>query len=397
MKKTICILLATTLSFGISVTAFAKEVEKQPKETKGDFESIAPYAILVEQSTGEVLYEKNADEKLPPASITKVMTLLLTMEALERGDISLEDKVTTSTEASKMGGSQIWLKEGEVMTVDELLKAATISSANDASYALAELVGTSHDGFINMMNNRAKELGMDNTHFVNCTGLDAEGHLTTARDIATMSNELIKHDKIKEYSTVWMDSLRGGETELVNTNRLIKTYKGTTGLKTGTTNDAGKCLSATAQREDLALTAVVLGLKTSEERFKAAKDLLDYGFGNYYFYKPENIDQKLENMKVKNGVQPETEVYAKYPKGVLVPLLDSKNVTQNIVLDEFVTAPVNRGQQVGKVEIMNGDKKVKEYPICAKEDICEMTVGKAFGILFTTLTTNSNSNSSNIK
>ncbi|MEG1994275.1 MAG: D-alanyl-D-alanine carboxypeptidase family protein, partial [Oscillospiraceae bacterium] len=267
MRRTTCLLIAIILGFSANVTAFAKE-EKTPK---GGFESAAPYAILIEQSTGEVLYEKNADEQLPPASITKIMTLLLTMEAIERGDISLEDKVTTSTEASKMGGSQIWLKEGEVMTVNELLKAAAISSANDASYALAELIGSSHDGFVGMMNDRAKELKMNNTHFVNCTGLDADGHLTTARDIAIMSNELIKHDKIREYSTVWMDSLRDGATQLVNTNRLIKTYKGTTGLKTGTTDLAGKCLSATAQRDDFALTAVVLGLKTSEERFQTAR------------------------------------------------------------------------------------------------------------------------------
>ncbi|MBR6741803.1 MAG: D-alanyl-D-alanine carboxypeptidase, partial [Clostridia bacterium] len=241
----------------------------------------AKSAILLEPYTGKILYEQNSDEKLAPASITKIMPLLLVMEALKRGDISLETAVYASEHACSMGGSQIWLEPGEGMTVDELLKATVIASANDACVVLGELLAGSEEGFVALMNKRAKELGMNNTNFVNCTGLDADEHYTTAHDVAIMSAELIKHPLIKKYSTVWMDSLRNGESELVNTNKLVRFYKGTTGLKTGTTSKAGYCLSATAMRDGMELVAVVLSGESSDLRFSGAKKLLDYGFANY--------------------------------------------------------------------------------------------------------------------
>ena len=243
----------------------------------------AKSAVLLEPNTGKILYEQNADEPLPPASITKIMSLLLVMEALDRGDFTLETVVNASEHACSMGGSQIWLEPGEGMTVHDLLKATVIASANDACVALGELVAGSEEGFVELMNSRAKELGMNSTTFKNCTGLDAEGHITTANDVAIMSGELIKHDLIKDYSTVWMDTLRDGKSELVNTNKLVRFYKGTTGLKTGTTSVAKYCLSATAEREGLSLVAVVMAGETSTARFEGAKKLLDFGFANFSF------------------------------------------------------------------------------------------------------------------
>ncbi|MBQ2135263.1 MAG: D-alanyl-D-alanine carboxypeptidase, partial [Clostridia bacterium] len=252
----------------------------------------AKSVILMEVNTGKILYEDNADEALPPASITKIMSLLLVMEAIDRGDFDLQTVISASEHACSMGGSQIWLEPGESMEVDSLLKAAVIASANDATVALGEAVAGSEEGFVALMNERAKELGMINTNFVNCTGLDAEGHLTSAHDVAIMSCELIKHDLIKDYSTVWMDTLRNGESELVNTNKLVRFYEGTTGLKTGTTSTAGYCLSATAQRNGMELAAVVMGGDTSNDRFGGAKKLLDYGFANYIFSKVDaNLDK----------------------------------------------------------------------------------------------------------
>ncbi|MBQ2266574.1 MAG: D-alanyl-D-alanine carboxypeptidase, partial [Clostridia bacterium] len=257
----------------------------------------------MEPHTLTVLYESNCDEKLSPASITKIMSLLLVMEALDRGDITLETVVTASEHACSMGGSQIWLEPNETMTVHELLKATVIASANDACVALGELISGSEEGFVALMNARAKELGCNNTNFINCTGLDAEGHLTSAYDVAIMSSELIKHPLIKDYSTVWMDSLRNGESELVNTNKLVRFYKGATGLKTGTTSTAGYCLSATAQRDGMELVAVVMSGDTSNDRFNGAKKLLDYGFANYSFFEIEADLGDVTSIEVKKGVE----------------------------------------------------------------------------------------------
>ncbi len=238
-------------------------------------------AVLMEQTTGKVLFALNEREPLPPASITKVMSLLLVMESIDQGSLTLQSEVCCSEEAAAMGGSQIWLEPGEVMTVDELLQAAVIGSANDATLALAEAVAGSEAAFVELMNQRAARLGMTDTTFKNAVGLDEKGHLTSARDVAIMSAELLKYPLITNYSTVWMADLRGGETQLVNTNRLIRTYEGATGLKTGTTSQAGKCLSVSASRQDLSLVAVVLGCQSSDDRFAAGRALLDYGFANY--------------------------------------------------------------------------------------------------------------------
>ena len=295
MFLSFCLMLCS--GFGVSAkVATEGEIEDAMSEIAG-YEEAAQIAaaakndvsleigaksyILIDGLTGSVIAEKDADNKLPLASITKVMSLLLVMESISRGKLDFNTEVTASEHASSMGGSQIWLEEGETMTVDELLKAAVVASANDAMTALAEAVSGSEESFVAEMNARASELGMKNSHFVNCSGLDAEGHYSSARDIAIMSAELMKHEEIKNYSTIWMDSLRDGKTELVNTNKLVRFYSGATGLKTGTTSSAGCCLAATAERDGLGLVAVVMGAKNSTERFNSARKLLDFGFANY--------------------------------------------------------------------------------------------------------------------
>lgn len=341
----------------------------------------AKSAILLEQSTGRVLYEQNADEKLPPASITKVMTLLLVMEALESGKIHLNDMVTTSEYANSMGGAQIWLKVGEEMSVEDLIKAVAISSANDASVALGEHVAGSNEAFVGMMNQRAKELGMNNTNFVNCNGLDEPGHLTTARDIALMSRELMKHPSIMDYSTVWMDSLRNGATELVNTNKLVRFYNGCTGLKTGTTNGAGSCLSATASRDGLALVSVVMGCVTSNDRFAAARGLLDYGFANYQSVKPPSVSDQLQPVPVLRGVEDKVDVTFEDPGSVVLEKGTEDALTQEVTLASDVEAPIVKGQIIGKVEVVVSGEVVGSYDLLAAKGIDRMTVKNAFGKL----------------
>ena len=275
-------------------------------------------AILIDQNTGTVRYEMNADEKLPPASITKIMSLLLFMEALDSGKIALTDTVTCSEAAAGFGGSQIWLKPGEEMTVDDLLKAVAVQSANDATVCLAEYVAGSEEAFVQLMNQKAAELGMENTNFACCAGLDNEGHYSTARDIALMSRALLRYPKITDYITIWMDTLRNGATSLVNTNRLVRFYQGATGLKTGTTNGAGCCLSASASRDGLGLIAVVLGAGNSNDRFAAARALLDWGYANLAAV---NITPpELEPLAVIRGTAPTVELTAQPPaEGIVIP------------------------------------------------------------------------------
>ena len=289
MKKATAILLSVIMMCGIlGVFASAENESQMPVDVK------AKSAVLMDQSTGTVLMRMNENEKLYPASVTKIMSMLLVAEAIDSNTIRLTDAVTTSTNASKKGGSQIWLKEGETMTVDELLKATAVYSANDACTALGEYIAGSDEAFVTMMNDRAQELGMKNTHFDNCTGLDdtSATHLTTAYDIALMSRELMKHQFIQQYTKIWMDSLRDGKTELVNTNKLIRFYEGATGLKTGTTSKAGCCISATATRNGTSLIAVVMGADNSKDRFEGAKAMLNWGFANYETVTPE-IDKSL--------------------------------------------------------------------------------------------------------
>lgn len=338
-------------------------------------------AILIEETTGQVLYEKDADMLLPPASVTKIMTLLLVMEGLESGEIFLDDMVTCSENAASFGGSQIWLKPGEEMSVDDLLKATAVASANDATVCLAEYVAGSMESFIEKMNQRAGELGMDNTTFKCVEGLDTEGHLTTARDIAIMSSQLMKYPLITQYSTIWMDSLRDGATQLVNTNRMVRFYDGATGLKTGTTSGAGSCLSTTAQRDGLKLVAVVMGAETSDDRFASGRALLDFGFGNYTMAQlPEVVFP--ESIPVTKGLLEAVPLYAVSPSGVLIEKEQESMLTASVVFEENLPAPVLKDQQVGLVTIMAGEDILVEYEILACEDVDELTFKKAWGLLW---------------
>lgn len=333
----------------------------------------AKSAILLEPFTGKILYEQNADEQLAPASITKIMPLLLVMEALDRGEISLETMVCASEHACSMGGSQIWLEPGEEMSVDHLLKATVIASANDACVALGELLAGSEEGFVALMNKRAKELGMNNTNFVNCTGLDAEGHLTTAHDVAVMSAELIKFPLIKKYSTVWMDTLRDGESELVNTNKLVRFYKGTTGLKTGTTSRAKYCLSATAQRDGMELVAVVMAGESSDLRFSGAKKLLDYGFANYSF---KEIGAELSETEVDiiGGVKKKLSVLSDQKVNLLLKKSEKSEINRVTEWNSEIKAPIKRGDEIGRVNVYVGKTQVGSLPIVAKEDIEKLSL-----------------------
>ena len=338
----------------------------------------AKSAVLMEPNTGKILYEQNADKPLPPASITKIMSLLLVMEALDRGDFTLETVVNASEHACSMGGSQIWLEPGEGMTVHDLLKATVIASANDACVALGELVAGSEEGFVELMNSRAKELGMNSTTFKNCTGLDAEGHLTTANDVAVMSGELIKHDLIKDYSTVWMDTLRDGKSELVNTNKLVRFYKGTTGLKTGTTSVAKYCLSATAERDNLSLVAVIMGGETSSDRFEGAKKLLDFGFANFSFRKI-GADLKETEIPLLKAEKKTLKVKAEEEISLLSQKSAKNDIKRETEWNKNITAPIKKGQTVGYVNIYNGEENIGKIPIKAAENIKKMTFGLSFG------------------
>lgn len=338
----------------------------------------AKSAVLLEPNTGKILYEQNADEQLPPASITKIMSLLLVMEALDRGDFTLETVVNASEHACSMGGSQIWLEPGEGMTVHDLLKATVIASANDACVALGELVAGSEEGFVELMNSRAKELGMNSTTFKNCTGLDAEGHITTANDVAIMSGELIKHPLIKDYSTVWMDTLRDGKSELVNTNKLVRFYKGTTGLKTGTTSVAKYCLSATAEREGLSLVAVVMAGETSTDRFEGAKKLLDFGFANFSFRKI-GAELKETEIPIFKGEKKTLKVKAEEEISLLAQKTAKTDIKRETEWNKNISAPIKKGQTVGYVNIFSGDENIGKIPIKATENVKQRTFALSCG------------------
>lgn len=331
-------------------------------------EIAAPNAILMDVATGTVLFEKNADEKRPPASVTKVMTLLLVMEALDSGRIGWDDVVTASEAAAAKGGSQVYLEPGEQMTMDEMLKSVVVSSANDCATALAEHIAGSEAAFVELMNRRAAELGMNNTHFVNCTGLDdgenAAEHLTTARDIAIMSRALLKHSAIKKYTTIWMDTVRGGKFGLSNTNKLVRFYAGTTGLKTGYTSKAGHCISASAERDGIELIAVVLHCASSPERFQSAKALLDYGFANYALVRAET-DDALEAIPVKLGRQSFVQPVLQKTDPLLVEKGIQARVKRTVTMLPELTAPVQAGQQVGTLTLETDAGVLAEIAIVA--------------------------------
>ena len=320
-------------------------------------------AVLKEAVTGKILYEKNKDKKMSPASITKIMSLLIAGEALEDGKINLDDKVTASKEASSMGGSQIWLKENEVMTVDELLKAASVASANDATVALGEHIAGSEESFVALMNERAEELGLKNTRFKNCTGLDEEGHFTTAEDISIVAEEVLKHPLILKYTSIWMDELRGGRTKLVNTNKMVRFYKGATGLKTGTTDDAGCCLCATAKRGELSLIAVSLGSENSKDRFLSCKKLLDMGFSNYKAVRCPPLGEALENIRVKRGRLRFVGIKADCPQFLVTEKGNRAPLKLKIEKTDETEAPVKENTEIGRVKIMDGDVILSEIPL----------------------------------
>ena len=370
MKRIISALLCIIISCSVfSFSAFAeKEEEKLGVKAKS--------FVLMDASCGEILLSKNEHEKLYPASVTKIMTLLLVIEKIDSGKLSLDDKVTASTAAAGKGGSQIWLKEGETMTVDELLRASAIGSANDACTALAEHIAGSEEGFVKLMNEKAKDLGMNDTNFVNCTGLDDDttDHLTSAYDIALMSRELLSHERIQNYTTVWMDKLRSGATELVNTNKLVRFYKGTTGLKTGTTSKAGHCISASAMRNELHLIAVVLGAENSTDRFEGAKKLLNWGFANFETVTPKYDKSLITDVAVINGT--ESFVTPKVEKINPLTLETGKKskIESEVNLAVSVEAPVEEGQVLGTLDFSVDGEKIASYNLVSPIAVRKITL-----------------------
>ncbi len=370
MKRITGIILTAVLVISmLGIGAAAQELPDMKVEVN------AKSAVLMEASTGEILMSKNAHEKVYPASVTKIMSLLLITEAIDQGKIALTDVVTASREASQKGGSQIWLKEGEQMTVDDLLKATAVASANDACSALGEYIAGSDTAFVKMMNDRAKELGMNDTNFENCTGLDdtAQNHVTSAYDVAIMSRELIKHERIRNYTTIWMDTLRGGETQLVNTNKLIRFYKGATGLKTGTTSKAGCCVSATAERDGLSLIAVVMGSDSSNDRFSGARAMLDWGFANYSLVELTVDPSLITDVNVLGGTTDKITPQVTEKKFVVVEKGKEDKITSVPELAIDVEAPVEQNQVLGTVKFMLGETEVGSINLCAPEAVEKMT------------------------
>jgi D-alanyl-D-alanine carboxypeptidase (penicillin-binding protein 5/6) len=370
MKKIISFLLASVLMLGaLCLPAGAAEFAD---------EITAKSAVLMDAATGKVLFEYNADEALPPASVTKVMTLLLVFEAIDSGALALTDTVTASENAASMGGTQIYLEPGERMSVEDLVKSVVISSANDAACALAEHIAGSESAFVAKMNERARELGMNNTNFENTNGLDdtAKNHVTSARDIAIMSRELMKHEKIFDYTTVWMDTVRNGEFGLSNTNRLLRTYSGCTGRKTGSTSKAKFCISATAKRGDLSLIAVVMGAPTRDERNALAAKLLDFGFANYALF--SEGEEELPEITLTGG-EKNTLRLKKEGCSALLEKADIAKIKAEYDLPESVAAPVKKGDTVGKVTYKCGETVVGTANIVAAEDGAKMGFFKMMG------------------
>lgn len=381
----ILIFLLTQASFCMESYVWNDDMVATTAEeaTTGNFLNLeSGSAILIEQNSGKILYEHNAHEQLRPASVTKVMSILLIMEALDSGKISLTDQVPCSENASNMGGSQIWLNETETLSVDEMLKAICVVSANDCVVAMAEFLAGSEELFVGQMNDKAKELGMNETHFVNCHGIDEDGHVTSAYDISLMSRELLtKHPSITNYTTIWMDSLRGGQSELTNTNKLVRTYDGCTGLKTGSTSLALYNLSASATRNDLSLIAVVLRGPTSEKRFSEAKKLLDYGFANYSYTKTSTAGDFLQSADVQKGTTSSVNLAYESDSGALVKNTDNKEIQSTVTLNENITAPIHRGDVLGNVKFYLNDEEISSVNLVAESDVDKITVMNLFGMI----------------
>ena len=370
MKRFWILVMAVLLLWAAPLQASAVELQVAGKS-----------AVLMDAATGTVLYESNPHERLAPASVTKIMTMLLIMEAVDSGKIAMTDMVTASEAAAAKGGSQVYLKVGESLSVSDMLKCIAVSSANDCACAMAEHLAGSESAFVSMMNARAKELGMNDTNFVNCTGLDdgenASEHKTSAYDIALMSRELLtNHPQIKNFTTIWMDTIRNGTFGLSNTNKLIRFYSGATGLKTGFTSGAGYCLSATALREGMELIAVVMGADTSANRNAACKQLLDYGFANFALISPELTE--VEDVPVKLGKTAGVGVRLGESGNLLIDKGQKSSVTTEISLEESVTAPVSQGQRLGTMTVKVGEQVLSEVPLVAAEGVARLTWGDLF-------------------
>ena len=340
------------------------------KTNKDELNLECQSAILIEQNSGQIIYEKNCHEQLRPASVTKLMTLLIIFEGLESGQITLQDKVPCSQNAASMGGSQIWLDTREELTVDEMLKAMCVVSANDCTVAMAEYMAGSESAFVDKMNERAKQLGMNDTTFKNCHGIDEDGHVTSSYDIALMSRELLtKHPDITNYTTIYMDTLRNGQSQLVNTNKLVRNYKGATGLKTGSTSLALFNLSASATRDDLSLIAVIMKAPTSAKRFSEAQRVLDYGFKNYEFKQFGKNGDVIGNVTVEKGIEKEVNAMLNGNCGVLLKKGSENNVVQNVNLPQKISAPVEKGQKIGQVTYTLDGKLLQTVDIISDKEV----------------------------
>ena len=381
MKKVICFFICVCFMMQ-SVVVFA--------EGNTDLGLNAKSAILMEESTGNILYESNPDERLPIASVTKVMTMLLIMEAVDSGKISFDDMVTVSENAMSYGGSTMFLETGEQLTVNDMLKGIAVASANDGCVAMAEHLAGSESAFVDMMNEKAKELGMENTHFMNTNGLDEDDHYSSARDVAIMSRELMKHETIFNYTSIWMDTLRGGKFQLANTNKLIRFYDGANGLKTGSTSKALCCLSAAAKRNDMQLIAVVLGAPTSAERFASAKSLLDYGFANYAVNTQITAGDEVQNIAVEKGVDKEVGVVAGDSCSTLVKKGQEDNITKEIKIDETITAPIEAGQKIGTMTISRDGEVIADIDLNASSAVEKKGIGLIIKDFFATIFFGSN-------
>ena len=381
MKRVICFFICVCFMMH-SVVVFA--------ESNTDLGLNAKSAILMEESTGNILYESNPDERLPIASVTKVMTMLLIMEAVDSGKISLDDMVTVSENAMSYGGSTMFLETGEQLTVNDMLKGIAVASANDGCVAMAEHLAGSESAFVDMMNEKAKELGMENTHFMNTNGLDEDDHYSSARDVAIMSRELMKHETIFNYTSIWMDTLRGGKFQLANTNKLIRFYDGANGLKTGSTSKALCCLSAAAKRNDMQLIAVVLGAPTSAERFASAKSLLDYGFANYAVNTQITAGDEVQKIAVEKGVEKEVGVVAGDSCSTLVKKGQEDNITKEIKIDETITAPIEAGQKIGTMTISRDGEVIADIDLNASSAVEKKGIGLIIKDFFATIFFGSN-------
>ena len=376
---TITFSYATVYSFSDSyIWTNASSVEASSSTTnkvENNLEIESEAAILIDQSTGQILFEKDAHKQLRPASVTKVMTILLIMEALDSGKISLDTKIPCSENAASMGGSQIWLDVREELTVDEMLKAICVVSANDCTVAMAEYLAGSQEAFVEQMNNKAKELGMNDTTFKNCHGIDEDGHVTSAYDISLMSRELLsKHPDITKYTTIWMDSLRDGKSGLVNTNKLIRNYSGATGLKTGSTSLALYNLSASATRDGLSLIAVIMRAPTSDTRFKDAKKILDYGFSNYSYKELAKKDTIVQEINIQKGIENKANAVFENDYGKLIKKGDSNNIEQKVEIESNITAPIKKGDIVGEVTFVDGSNNISSVNLVSDRDIEKITL-----------------------